>query len=156
MPTEAHEAFVRFLFLALYEFVTKRKLGEVYSNGIRLRIRPRKVRLPDIIFLHKDHFHARHNRVWDGADLVMEVVSDDPKDRARVYEEKLADYAEAKVAEYWIIDPESQRVLVHRLDGERYNNPCEFTRGQQAKSVLLDGFGVDVTALFAAAEGIPE
>src|SRR5881275_2730812 len=47
-----------------------------------------------------NHFHARHNRVWDGADLVMEVVSDDPKDRARDYQQKLADYAEAKISEY--------------------------------------------------------
>ncbi|HEX4413166.1 MAG TPA: Uma2 family endonuclease [Lacipirellulaceae bacterium] len=41
VPTEVHEAIVRFLFLALYFFVDQRKLGEVYSNGIRLRIRPR-------------------------------------------------------------------------------------------------------------------
>jgi Uma2 family endonuclease len=156
MPTEAHEAFVRFLFLALYDFVAKRKLGEVYSNGIRLRIRPSKIRLPDVIFLHKDHFHARHNRVWDGADVVMEVVSDDVKDRARDYQEKLADYAEAKIAEYWIIDPETQRVLVHRLDGVQYAVHGEFTPGQQATSALLDGFVIDVAVLFAAAQGIPD
>jgi Uma2 family endonuclease len=156
MPTEAHEAFVRFLFLALYGFVTKRKLGEVYSNGIRLRIRPSKIRLPDVIFLHKDHFHARHNRVWDGADLVMEVVSDDVKDRARDYKDKLADYAEAKTAEYWIIDPETQRVLVHRLERDKYAIHGEFMRGQQATSALLEGFLIDVAALFAAGEGIPD
>jgi Uma2 family endonuclease len=156
MPSEVHEALVRFLFLALYFFVEQRKLGEVYSNGIRLRIRPRKVRLPDIIFLHKDHFHARHNRVWDGADLVMEVVSDDPKDHVRDYEVKLADYAEAKVAEYWIIDPERKVVIVHRLEGERYDVHGEFTGGQHAASALLSGFSVDVTALFAAAADIPE
>src|SRR3990170_4537478 len=106
MPTEIHESLVRFLFLALYQFVETRKLGEVYFNGIRVRIRPRKIRLPDVLFLHKDHFHVRHNRVWDGADLAIEVVSDDPKDRERDYEQKLADYAEAKVNEYWIVDPE--------------------------------------------------
>ena len=156
MPTEVHEAIVRFLFLALYEFVTKRKLGEVYSNGIRLRIRPRKIRLPDIIFLHKDHFHARHNRVWDGADLVMEVVSESPQDRARDYEQKLADYAEARIAEYWIIDHQRQCAIVHRLDRDRYAVHGEFTRGQQATSVLLEGFGIDVAALFAVAENIPE
>jgi Uma2 family endonuclease len=156
MPTEVHESIVRFLFLAMYEFVSKRKLGEVYFNGIRLRIRPRKVRLPDIIFLHKDHFHARHNRVWDGADLVMEVVSEDSKDRARDYEEKLADYAEAMIAEYWIVDPKNQHVTVQRLDGDRYVSHGQFTRGQQATSVLLDGFVIDVRALFAVAEGIPE
>ena len=156
MPTEVHEAMVQFLLLALLDFVEKRKLGKVYSNGIRLRIRPGKIRLPDVIFLHKDHFHARHNRVWDRADLVMEVVSDDPKDRARDYEEKLADYAEAKVAEYWIIDPEIGRVLVRRLNGDRYLVHGEFSGGQQAKSVLLDGFAIDVAALFAVAENIPE
>lgn len=156
MPTEIHEAIVRFLFLALYQFVDQKKLGEVYFNGIRLRIRPRKIRLPDIIFLGKDHFHARHNRVWDGADLVMEVVSDDPKDRTRDYETKLADYAEAKVAEYWIIDPDRRRVVVHRLEGDRFATHGEFARGQQASSVLLEGFGIDVAALFAVAEQIPE
>jgi Uma2 family endonuclease len=156
MPTEIHEAIVQFLLFALHDFVEKRKLGKVYSNGIRLRIRPRKLRLPDIIFLNKDHFHVRHNRAWDGADLVMEVVSDDPKDRARDYETKLGDYAEAKVAEYWIIDPDRQRVVVHRLDGDRYVTHGEFTRGQQANSVLLEGFGIDVAALFAVMEGIPE
>lgn len=156
MPTEIHEAIAQFLLLASLNFVEKKKLGKVYSNGIRLRIRPEKVRLPDIIFLRKDHFHARHNRVWDGADLVMEVVSDDPKDRTRDYETKLADYAEAKVAECWIVDPERRTVVVHRLEGDRYVMHGEFAGGQYADSALLKGFGIEVAALFAVAEDIPE
>jgi Uma2 family endonuclease len=156
MPTEIHESLVQFLFLALHEFVEKRGLGKVHWTGIRLRIRARKFRFPDVIFLHKDHFHARHNRAWDGADLIMEVVSEDPKDRQRDYEEKLIAYAEAKVAEYWIVDYEKQVVLVHRLDGHQYTVHGEFMRGQQATSSLLDGFGVDVEGLFAVADDIPE
>ncbi len=156
MPTEVHETITRFLFLALYQFVDQRKLGKVYSNGIRFRVRSRKLRLPDVIFLHRDHFHARHNRVWDGADLVMEVVSDSPADRQRDYEQKLIDYAEAKVSEYWIIDPERQAVVVHQLAGDRYTVHGEYGRGQVAISSLLAGFGVDVGALFATAESIPE
>jgi Uma2 family endonuclease len=156
MPTEVHESMVRFLFFAFHAFVENQKLGKVYWTGIRLRIRPRKIRLPDIIFLHKDHFYARHNRAWDGADLVMEVVSEDPKDRQRDYEQKLLDYAEAKVAEYWIVDYERRVVMVHRLEGDQYELHGEFTPGQQAASVLLDGFAVDVEALFAAADEIPD
>jgi Uma2 family endonuclease len=140
----------------LYQFVDKQKLGQVYFNGIRLRIRPRKIRLPDIIFLHKNHFHARHNRVWDGADLVMEVVSDDPKDQKRDYEQKLVDYAEAKIAEYWIIDPHQQCVIVHRLEADRYAIHGRFQRGERAASLLLAGFEIDVTALLAVADDIPE
>lgn len=156
MPTETHERLVRFLFLALYGFVEQGKLGEVYSNGIRVRVRPGKLRLPDVLFLHKDHFAVRHNRVWDGADLVMEVVSDDPKDRQRDYELKLNDYAEAKIAEYWIVDLDRELVIVHRLEGERYAVHGEFGAGQQATSVLLSDFNVDVSALFAVTEDIPE
>jgi Uma2 family endonuclease len=85
----------------------------------------------------------------------MEIVSGDPKDRQRDYDQKLVDYAEAKVAECWIIDFERQVVLVHRLDGHQYAVNGEFTRGQQATSALLDGFSVDVEALFAVADDIP-
>jgi Uma2 family endonuclease len=155
MPTEIHENLVRFLFFALHPFVEQQKLGVVYWTGVRLRIRPRKVRLPDIIFLHKDHFHARHNRVWDSADLVMEVVSDDSKDRERDYEQKLFDYAEAKIAEYWIVDYERRLVIVNRLEGDRYV-ALQFTPGQQAASKLLAGFSIDLNDLFAVCEDVPE
>jgi Uma2 family endonuclease len=156
MPTEMHEALVHFLYRVFYAYIEPRGLGKVYSNGIRLRIRPDKVRLPDVIFLHKDNFHARHNRVWNGADLAMEVVSDDPKDRQRDYETKLADYAEAGIAEYWIVDFERRRVVVHRLDGGAYVVHGEFAPGDVASSAMLSGFQIDVSALMAEAEDVPE
>jgi len=156
VPTDIHETLVRFLFRALDDFVDQRKLGEVFSNGIRLRVAARKYRLPDVIFLHRDHLHARHNRAWVGADLVMEVVNDSPADHQRDYEQKLTDYAEARISEYWIIDRERQVVAVHWLAGGHEPAPAESTRGQTAASKLLEGFGIDVAALFAAAENIPE
>ncbi len=146
----------RFLFLALHEFVTSTKLGDVYSSGIRLRVRPGKIRLPDVLFLHKDHYSARQNDVWDAADLVMEIVSHEPKDRRRDYEEKLIDYAEGKVAESWIVDPERHTVEVHRLAGDRYELAGSYAAGQHAASRLLEGFAVDVDALFAVIKDIPE
>jgi Uma2 family endonuclease len=156
MPTELHEALVQYLFLALHAFVAKAKLGKVYNTGIRIRVRPDQVRLPDVLFLHKDHYSLRHNRVWDGADLVMEIVSGDPKDRQRDYETKLVDYAEAGIAEYWIVDYEERKVQVHRLDSKRYALHGEFTSDQQATSALLEGFVINVGELFAAADEVPE
>jgi Uma2 family endonuclease len=156
MPTEVHEALVQFLYMALYQFVIQTDCGKVYASGIRLRIRPRKLRLPDVIFLHRDHYYARHNQAWDAADLVMEVISPDPKDRQRDYEQKLADYAEGGVAEYWIVDPDERRVLVHRLEQGRYALHGDFRPGQQANSALLNGFGINVTDLFAVLKDIPE
>ncbi|MEX0613734.1 MAG: Uma2 family endonuclease [Pirellulales bacterium] len=156
MPTELHQALVGFLYHALLSFVTKANLGIVPYAPLRVRIPSGKYREPDVMFLRKENFHLRSNRIWKGADLVMEIVSGDPKDRKRDYEDKLRDYAETKVAEYWIVDFEHGTVTVHRLDGDRYTVHGEFSSGQQATSVALPGFAVDVAALFAVKDDVAE
>jgi len=47
-------------------------------------------------------------------------------------------------------------VIVHALVGGAYSVLGEYIRGQNAASGLLEGFEIDVAALFAAAENIPE
>ncbi|MFO0956477.1 MAG: Uma2 family endonuclease [Isosphaeraceae bacterium] len=68
-----------------------------------VRLGPDKIREPDIVFLLAEHADRIGKQVLEGADLVMEVVSED---RRRDLVEKRADYAEAGIPEYWIIDPE--------------------------------------------------
>jgi len=55
-------------------------------------------------------------------------------------------------AEYWIVDPELRTVTVLSLDGPAYRVAGEYKEGDQAASVLLSGFSVDVRAAFAAGE----
>jgi Uma2 family endonuclease len=89
---------------------------------------------------------------WDGADLVIEVVS--PDDRRRDLETKRREYAQAAIPEYWIVDPETQRITVLTLAGAEYAVHGEFGAGEQATSVLLPGFGVDVAGVFAAIDAV--
>ncbi|HEY4235547.1 MAG TPA: Uma2 family endonuclease [Lacipirellulaceae bacterium] len=156
MPTELHQALAGFLYHALLNFVTKRGLGIVPFPPLRVRIPRGHYREPDILFLRNENFQLRSNRIWNGADLVMEVVSPDPKDHQRDYEEKLADYAAAGISEYWIIDAERQVVVVYCLKDGRYNQHGEFRPGQQATSALLKDFAFDVTALFGVADSVAE
>jgi Uma2 family endonuclease len=157
MPTELHQALAGFLYHALLAFVTKFQLGIVPFPPLRVRIPSgKKYREPDVLFLRKENFQVRSNRIWNGADLVMEVVSGDPKDRQRDYEDKLVDYASAKIAEYWIVDFEGQKVTVHRLENDRYKLHGEFGSGQQATSALLAGFAVDISELFGVADNVAE
>lgn len=83
---------------------------------------------------------------WDGADLVMEVVS---TDRRLDYEQKRGEYAKAGIAEYWIVDSKDKKITVLRLQDGQYAVHGEFMAGEQATSVLLPGFIVDVNAAFA-------
>jgi Uma2 family endonuclease len=155
MPTEVHQAIAGFLYHALLAFVTARDLGKVPFPPLRVRVASGKIRQPDVLFLGKQNLHKRHNRVWDGADLVMEVVSDDPKDRVRDYEEKRVEYARGGIAEYWIVDPQKQTVIVYRLEEGQYVVHGEYRTGDAATSALLVGFEIDVAALFAAAADVP-
>jgi Uma2 family endonuclease len=152
-PTEQHQDSILFLLDSLRDFVVPRRLGKVSFSGIRVRIRQDpnpKFREPDVAFMKRENAHRRSNEFWDGADLVMEIVSGDENDRKRDYEEKPEDYAEARVGEYWIIDPEERRIRVLVLDGDKYRIHGDFGPGQVADSVLLPGFKVNVDDVFAA------
>ncbi len=153
MPTEAHQFIVRFLFLALHGFVAARQLGQVVFAPMRVRTLPDKYREPDVALMLAENDSRRANDFWSGADLVMEVVSDDSESRARDIEDKRAEYALAGIEEYWIVDPQEKQITVLRLASERYEQHGVFKAGDQASSNLLTGFSLEVDQVFAAAEG---
>jgi hypothetical protein len=47
--------------------------------------------------MRKENDHPRHENYWEGADLLMEIVSPDPKDHERDYVTKLLEYAAARI-----------------------------------------------------------
>ena len=90
----------------------------------------------------------RQNRYWLGADLVVEIVSPDNPERDT--REKRADYAEATIPEYWIVNPEDETIVVLKLEGEQYTEHGVFRRGDAATSALLTGFTLPVKDVFDA------
>jgi Uma2 family endonuclease len=151
MPTERHQIILLFLYRLFYAHLQEPpRDGVVVTSGLRMRVREGKFREPDLLLLRDRSDSRRRNRFWLGADLVAEIVS--PDDPARDLVVKRADYAEASVPEYWIVDPDSETVTVLTLAGNAYVGHGVFARGDTATSPLLDGVAVDVTALFDEAE----
>lgn len=150
MPTEAHQLILIFLFDALRAFVRPRKLGLPMLSPFRVRLSEHKFREPDLIFMFAQHARRRRNRFWEGADLVMEVVSED--DRKRDFITKRRDYAIAGIPEYWIVDPQRKEITVLQRAGDRYEVHGVFKPRQRATSVLLPGFAVSASAVFKAAD----
>jgi Uma2 family endonuclease len=150
MPAVFHQLIVRFLFRLLENFVTSRKFGTVLFAPMPIRIRHKTFREPDVVVFTEQHDVRAADKYLKGAALVVEVVSPDEKSHKRDYEEKRADYAELGIAEYWIVDPQLERITMLVLKDNEYRVHGEFAPGQQAGSVLLDGFAVDVSAVFAA------
>ncbi len=144
-PTDKHQAILGFLHYAFLGFVNPRG-GKVRFPPVPLHIRPGKFREPDLLLSAADP--RRQNRFWLGADLALEVVSEEKPERDLV--DKRGDYAEGRVPEYWIVNPQTETITVLRLRADAYEEAGIYRRAESATSTLLAGFSVAVSAVFDA------
>lgn len=148
MPTEKHQAISSFLYLTLLSLM-QRIGGKVFYAPLRLLVGPRTFREPDLLLVRSADDPRRGNNYWEGADLVVEIVSpDDPK---RDYVRKREDYAHAGVLEYWIVDPQADAIIVLQLNETTYSEHGMFGRGTLAHSALFPDLQISVDAVLDAA-----
>jgi len=147
MPIPEHQKILALLYELFVAFV--RPLGGItLFSPLRVQIRPRTFREPDLVVLQDANDPRQQKRYWLGVDLAVEIVSDDDPERdTRV---KRADYAEAGIPEYWIVNPLDDTITVLVLEGDTYTEYGVFRRGECAASRLLTGFSVDVATVFDA------
>ncbi len=155
MPTIFHQLIVIHLHSLLRDFIRSRASELALLAPLPVHLWPGKYREPDVLYLRPERLR-NDPRYPEGADLVMEVVSDGvsdgDEDRRRDLVIKRQEYATAGIAEYWIVDPLEQRITVLTLAGQAYQVHGIFAPGQQASSVLLAGFELDVEAVFNAGQ----
>lgn len=146
MPTRTHQEIVFLLCTLLKQFLEPEG-GDAWVAPIRVRLAQRKFREPDIaVFLDTTDKRAADD-YFDGADMVVEVVSPDKRSHKRDYEQKRQDYARAGIPEYWIVDPKARTITVLKLSKNQYVGGA-VGEGEVASSTLLNGFTVDVNSVF--------
>jgi Uma2 family endonuclease len=148
MPTEWHQLIVARLYQIFFAFISSRDLGTIVFAPFRIRLWAGKFREPDLAFMRRENNPRRGKKFWQGADLVIEIVSED--DPARDLDVKRAEYAKAGISEYWIVNPldESITVLVQRVPSQPYEVAGVYVRGAAAASELLVGLMVQTEKLF--------
>ena len=151
-PSLSHQRIVSYFFLLLKACAAATRLGEVLFAPLPIRLWAGKYGDPDVVYLTPGHITDPHHQP-QGADLVVEVVSETEEDRQRDLVTKRQEYAQAGIAEYWIVDPKTETIVVLTLDGTAYRLHGEFPLGTTATSVLLPTFTADVTAVFEAGRG---
>jgi Uma2 family endonuclease len=150
VPTEEHQLIDGFPYEKLNAVVRAGGLGIVLFAGLRVRLKPQHFRLPDLVFMSARNRAKRSNRFWQGADLAMEIVSEDDPDRD--YVEKRAAYAAGGIKEYWTVDPRDRSVTLLVLKGRKYQQVARFADGDQVASVVLPDFSLAVSAIFDPAK----
>ncbi len=145
-----HQAILAFLW-RLFAAHLEPRGGFALFAGLRVRIGEGRFREPDLAVLLDRSDPRNQPRYWLGADLALEVVSEDDPNRDLVV--KRDEYAAAGINEYWIVDPRAETITVLVLAGPRYEEHGVFRRGDTATSLLLDGFTLDVTETFDFGQG---
>ena len=129
------------LLLIFARFVSSRLLRckdtEIVVSGSRAT-----VRLPDLMVLTEDLANDLYsnNRSTISIDmlppaLVVEVVSPGKANRDRDYRYKRSEYAARGIAEYWIVDPEAEKLTVLLLNDGLYEE--NVYRGDKAIASAL-------------------
>ena len=114
-PTYTHETMAARLLGILVPYVEEHGLGLVYSPRAVMRFAGSEVE-PDLMVRA---LHQGNRPDWDDAPipiLIVEILSPSTRRRDRVKKRSL--YMDARVAEYWMVDPERRSITAVRVGRE--------------------------------------
>lgn len=118
--------------------------GIALPSPVDVKLDDHTILQPDVVYLRPAHLDRIGDRIHGAPDLVVEVLSRSTTNRDRV--EKLDLYAQAGVAEYWIVDPESHVFEFHTLDGSSYRVTAKDSGEYQ--SPQFEELKLDLTAFW--------
>jgi Uma2 family endonuclease len=94
-----------------------------------------------------DHSKLEPRGCCGAPDLVIEVIS--PSNRAHDVRTKYELYEEAGASEYWIVDPENEKLFVYVLNKDgKYGKGKIYTGEDVITSSVVCGFSVKATDIF--------
>jgi Uma2 family endonuclease len=133
--------------LQLRQHIKRRQSGWAVSE-VDIRLGPRLVYRPDLVFVSSSQHARRPRRIDFVPSLVVEVIS--PSSVAFDVQTKAGDYAKFGVLEYWIVNPEDGEVRFLRLRRGRYAEVKPVR--DQFVSKAVPGFTLDLKAVREASE----
>ncbi len=131
-----HDVIFRWFITVLEFYVYKNNLGEIRAAPFVLKLSelPRG-REPDLMFIAAENAQRiRPTYVEGPADAVWEIVS--PESVVSDWHDKYREYEIEGVREYWVIDPQQQRVELYQLGENGRYAPAELTEGKLQSSAI--------------------
>lgn len=143
-PSVRHQRLVLRIAFAIESHLRHVGGGEVFVAPFDVVLSDVDVVEPDVVYVSDADAGALTEANLRGAPTIaIEVLSDPRRDRRL----KRDLYERAGVAEYWIVDPEADRVEVHRREGERYVKPEILEPGETLTTAHLPRLSIDVAEL---------
>ena len=119
-PPVIHQKILALLYLLFEQCVSKHEGDcEVFLSpcDVQLDGDNRTMLQPDLFVLCRK-YDLRAKSIFGAPDLTLEILS--PSTRSKDILLKTSKYYHAGVREYWIVDPENERVIVYDFTNEKY------------------------------------
>jgi len=152
MPPESGLNFEIATFL-LIQFAALVGHRRVRGNGLELEVRGEpKNRYPDLTIIRQEHIEQLSKRntlrlSMSPPLLVIEVVSPGEIQRERDYIAKRTQYQDCGIPEYWIVDPQTETILILELTNNTYTEVGTFCQNDLLPSANFPELNLTVSEI---------
>ena len=144
-PAKNHQRLLRRLFRLIDDHVAAHNLGEVFFAPVDVRFSEFTQVQPDLLFLSSERKSLYGERILSGApDLVVEVASPSTRSLDRI--KKRDAFERYGVREYWMADPNRERLTILTLEGDHYR---ELPTSEPPRSLVFPDLVIDLDELMA-------
>ena len=139
-PSRIHQKFVMILSNNIFNYIQSKKGDcEVYPSPFAVFLNAdNEIYLEPDISVICDKKKLTDDGCKGAPDWIIEVVS--PSSRQMDYNKKLFKYRTAGVREYWIVDPEKNRIMVYDFE---HDTVAEYTFSNKVKAGIYKDFEID-------------
>lgn len=152
-PAKRHFNITRFLVRLFEDESLRQGLDIEVFTGIGVRTGLNSSRIPDVSLVDGSQWRNLSDDASAVIEapllLAVEVVSPGEEQIKRDYIEKVAEYQNAGVSEYWIVDPIEQKITVMVLEKGSYGKTV-FAGDDAISSATFPELNVKVSEVFAA------
>lgn len=149
-PNRRHQQASMTLSFWIRGFLENQPIGQVYAAPFDVILSDEDIVEPDLVFISRERQAILCDEGARGApDLVIEILSDST--RRRDWQTKRRLYADHGVREYWLVDPDAERVTIFRPPGD-LKPVADLSReaGEALTTPLLAGFELPLGKLFGS------
>ena len=138
----------------LYPYFRKHH-GFAIGEGPKLVIRRDRGRVPDVICFSRGQRFEIEGVIRTAPEVVIEIISPRPRDARRDRVDKVADYAEMGVKQYWLVDPKLRTFEIFQLGAKRkYTLVAASSSGKLRRIPTLPGLVIDLDDLWSEVDRI--
>ena len=145
-PIELHQAVSGDLFVLIYSFVKKNKLGKTYAAPFDVYLDHANAIQPDILFISNERKNIIKDFVEGAPDFVVEITS--PSTKKYDLKDKLQAYGRNDVLEYWVIHPKKQELLTYLNKKGVMTLQKTYSKKGKVKSKAIKGFSFQLADIF--------